>query len=139
MNYQYFSFYQNLLYSTESVKNRFNTTGKNLYELNLLQELAIFNVKREENKIGNILKKFYKTINLSCENFYYSINDQRINIMEEENPNDFFTQKFPDVRDIFSKFRIVSSECIVDVVVDFLPLVYITLILVLVNLLVTVI
>ena len=93
LNYQYFSFYQNLLYSTQSVKNRFNTTGKNLYELNLLQELAIFNVKREENKIGNILKKFYKTINLSCENFYYSINDQRINIMEEENPNDFFTQK----------------------------------------------
>ena len=60
MNYQYFSFYQNLLYSTESVKNRFNTTGKNLYELNLLQELAIFNVKREENKIGNTIQLMIK-------------------------------------------------------------------------------
>ena len=93
LNYQYFSFYQGILFTTNTVNHILNSTGKNLYELNLYYEKEIYKVKREESKIENILNKFNKKLGLTCNTFYNSVQDSRIARMDYENPNEHFFEK----------------------------------------------
>ena len=92
-NHQYFSFYQSILFTTDSVNSKLNLTGNNLYELSLFYEKEIYKVKREENKIKNILNRFYKKIGVTCDSFYNSVKDSRIAKMDYENPNEHFHEK----------------------------------------------
>ena len=93
LNHQYFSYYQSVLFTTNTVNHKLQYTGKNLYELSLFYEKEIYKVKRDEERIKKVLNKFYKNIGFTCDSFYNSVQDSRIAKMDKENPNEHFHEK----------------------------------------------
>ena len=95
--YQFFSFYQNRLYTTITTEEKSKRMGKDFIQFLLSQEEEVSKVKREQYKIEKIFKRFYNDLGLKCDTFYDSVQDVRVVQMDKENPNDHFTEKIIQV------------------------------------------
>ena len=95
--YQFFSFYQNRLYTTMTTEEKSKRMGKDFIQLLVKQEEEVSKVKKEQHKIEKIFKRFYNDLGLSCDTFYESVQDVRVVQMDKENPDDHFTEKIIQV------------------------------------------
>ena len=95
--YQFFSFYQNRIYTTIKTEEKSKRMKTDFIKLILSQEEEVSKVKRNQNKIEKIFKRFYKDLGLTCDTFYDSVQDVRVVQMDKENPNDHFTEKIIEV------------------------------------------
>ena len=94
--YRSFYFYQQLLYTTDTLEDQSKSFGIEFDELILYQEELTVEIISKSSKIIDSVSSNNK-IGLSCDTFYDSVQDIRVTKFENENPDFEITKKLIEI------------------------------------------
>ena len=104
--YRFFSYYQSILYSTVKIEEKSLLLKEDLIESIIRQEELTFIIDAETASVKEHFKRHFNKIGFSCHDFYQSLEDIRLELLEKNNPEKNFTK---DLIEICEKKRFLIS------------------------------